>query len=63
MLDSKQELGFNERVELAARFVVAAAKLRAISPVSREGLRDDYWPFGLEGGFCNPRKATELMDA
>jgi hypothetical protein len=62
-LDPKQELSFNERVELAPRFVVAAAKLRAISPVSHEGLRDDYWPFGMEGGFCNPHKVNELMGA
>lgn len=55
-LDPDQALGFEARVDLAGRFVVAAAKLRAIVPVSREGLRSDYWPFGADGGFCNPNK-------
>lgn len=55
-LDPDQLLGFQARVELAARFVVAAAKLRAVSPVSHEGLNSDYWPFGMDGGFCNPNK-------
>ncbi|KWU23405.1 hypothetical protein [Burkholderia cenocepacia] len=59
-LDPEQKLGFTARVELAARFVVAASKIRAISPVSHEGLRADYWPFGMAGGFCNPNKLNEM---
>jgi len=58
-LDPDQTLGFQARVELAARFVVAAAKLRAVSPVSHEGLRTDYWPFGMDGGFCNPTRLQQ----
>lgn len=58
-LDPEQTLGFEARVDLAARFVVAAAKLRAIVPVSHEGLRVDYWPFGMDGGFCNPNKLRD----
>lgn len=60
-LDRDQSLGFEQRVELASRFVVAASKLRAICPISHgEGLQQEYWPFGTAGGFCNRNK---LLDA
>ena len=61
-LDAEQKLGFEARIDLAARFVVAAAKMRAVSPDLSTSSETFYWPFGSEGGFCNPRKLQELED-
>lgn len=56
-LAPEQKLDALSRVDLAARFVMAAAKVRAISPkpMVAAGVTE-YWPFGQEGGFCNPYK-------
>lgn len=60
-LDPEQKMDALSRVDLAARFVMAAAKVRAISPkpVQSAGVAE-YWPFGQEGGFCNPNKLDAL---
>jgi hypothetical protein len=59
-LDPERKLEFDARVELAARFVMAAAKLRALSPELSNHYPPGYWPFGMEGGFCNPMKLQML---
>ncbi|HDR9105463.1 TPA: hypothetical protein QDB04_002304 [Burkholderia vietnamiensis] len=61
--DPDQNLGFIKRVDLAARFVVSAAQLRAIRAVQPAEIYGGYWPFGVEGGFCNPNKLSELGDS
>jgi hypothetical protein len=58
-LDPDYKLGFHARVELAARVVVAAAKLRFLVPVFPPDPSAQYWPFGQDGGFCNPRKLAD----
>lgn len=58
-LDPDFKLGFHGRVDLAARVVAAAAKLRFLSPVFAENASAQYWPFGQDGGFCNPNKLAD----
>ena len=58
-LDPDFKLGFHGRVDLAARVVAAAAKLRFLSPVFAEDPSAHYWPFGQDGGFCNPGKLAD----
>lgn len=58
-LDPDFKLGFHGRVDLAARVVAAAAKLRFLSPVFAEDASAQYWPFGQDGGFCNPGKLAD----
>jgi len=61
-LDPKHELGYSARIDLAARFVAAAAKQRAESPLLPTApAMDEYWPFGQEGGFCNPNKLSDMQ--
>lgn len=60
-LDPHQSLDIYGRIDLAARVVAAAAKLRFISPAPVETSPEHaalmgYWPFGQDGGFCNPNK-------
>lgn len=47
-----------------AQACVAHAFLRSMGVKSQYAPRhvpgSDYWPFGQEGGFCNPRKLKEL---
>jgi hypothetical protein len=48
-----------------ACLVYAQARLMGLSskynPIPRRPY-DDYWPFGLEGGFCNPMKLKMLNE-
>lgn len=54
-----------ERIKVAAQFVVAAATVRAFCPVSRGGLDPNYWPYGMAGGHFNADalEADELQVA
>ncbi|MBU9200118.1 hypothetical protein KTD31_01705 [Burkholderia multivorans] len=61
--DPDQALGFIKRVDLAARVVMSAAQLRAIRAVQPSEVYGGYWPFGVEGGFCNPHKLSQLGDS
>ncbi|WP_425952955.1 hypothetical protein [Ralstonia pseudosolanacearum] len=63
MVDPEQKLGLTARAELVGRYVLTAATVRAVSPVYRSSAPQyEYWPFGQDGGFCNPIKLKMLDD-
>jgi hypothetical protein len=58
--DPDMKLGYVEQITASSIAIAAAAQERALHPIVARSAIDDYWPFGQEGGFCNPVKLRAL---
>lgn len=61
-VDPAQKLDYLARIGLSSRAVAAAACERARNPKVQVPAFVEYWPFGQEGGFCNPYKLDAAED-